>query len=368
MTFEIERDELLKPLQHCLNLLERKHTLPILAYVLFDFSENDLLLTVTDTEVQLEVKTSLTIKNPNGRIVLPGHKLADICKGLSPGSILKVELKEDKKVVISSGRNRFTLLAFLPEDYPCFNSDPAAFECQVPASDLNYLLSKTHFAVGQQDIRQYLNGVLFEMASNTLTVMTTDGHRLALAERPLKTTFDSVLKALVPKKCTIEVLKACSHSTADWLIACSEHQIEFSCQDITITSKLIHSQGIDFKQLIPKSGDKFLEVSCQDLKQALELAAILSHEKSRGVRLEFNQGSLKVSANNPEYEAAETEIAVDFPYDLFSIAFNVAYLLDIINIADQASLNFSFSDANAGVLVQSKEIKDLLFVVMPLRL
>lgn len=364
-TLQIIREELLKPLQQCLNIAEKKSTLPILSYVLLTFSENTLSITATDTEIQLTIVTSLQHKNASCQITLPGYKLLEICKGLSEGTLLSISVEADK-VVLLAGKNRFTLLSLPAKDYPLFNDTVATVECSITKEDLHYLLSKTSFAMAAQDVRHYLNGVLFNIEQNNLEVVTTDSHRLALAERKLLSGVGQKARALVPKNCISEILRIISHYAGDWVISFNEQQITFACLEVTLVSKLINEQFIDFKKLIPKPGDKTLIVSCQELKQALTLAAILTNEKSRGVRLDISQNQLKVTAHNPEYEAAETEIGVNFPFESFSVSFNVAYLLDIIAVTDQKNLSFSLSTANGVVLVQPEGVSDCLFVVMPL--
>lgn len=362
---QIYREELLKPLQQCLNIADKKNTLPILSYVLLDFCDNSLAITATDTEIQLKIVVSLQHSNPSSRITLPGHKLLEICKGLSEGTLLSIAIEGEKAVVLA-GKNRFTLLSLAAKDYPLFNEPAATLECRVSKNDLHYLLSKTIFAMAGLDVRHYLNGVLFNIENDKLEVVATDSHRLALAERKLLAPVGQNRRALVPKNCISEMLRVISHYEGDWLISFSEQQITFACSELTLVSKLINEQFIDFKKLIPKAGDKTLTVSCQELKQALSLAAVLTNEKSRGVRLELSHNHLKVTANNPEYEAAETEMDVVFPFDPFAVSFNVAYLLDIIAVTDQKNLNFSLSDANGVVLLQPEGVEDCLFVVMPL--
>ena len=359
------REELLKPLQQCLNIAEKKSTLPILSYVLLDFCDNTLSIAATDTEIQLTIVTTLLHKNPTCKITLPGYKLLEICKGLSEGTVLSISVEAEKAVVLA-GKNRFTLLSLPARDYPLFNDTAATVECTIAKDDLYYLLSKTIFAMAAQDVRHYLNGVLFNIEQDKLEVVTTDSHRLALAERRLLAGAGQNARALVPKNCISEILRVISHYTGDWRISFNEQQITFSSQELTLVSKLINEQFIDFKKLIPRGGDKTLTVSCQELKQALTLAAILTNEKSRGVRLDLSNNQLKVTANNPEYEAAETEIEVNFPFDPFSVSFNVAYLLDLIGVTDEKCLSFSFSDGNGIVLVQPEGVSDCLFVVMPL--
>lgn len=362
---QIVREELLKPLQQCLNIAEKKSTLPILSYILLSFCENTLSIAATDTEIQLTIVITLQHQNPTCKITLPGYKLLEICKGLSEGTLLSIAVEAEKAVVLA-GKNRFTLLSRSAKDYPLFSDTAPSVECKITKDDLYYLLSKTIFAMAAQDVRHYLNGVLFNIEQDSLEVVTTDSHRLALAKRKLLAGARQNARALVPKNCISEILRLISHYTGDWLISFNEQQITFSSQELTLVSKLINEQFVDFKKLIPRAGDKTLMVSCLELKQALTLAAILTNEKSRGVRLDLSHNQLKVTANNPEYEAAETEIDVHFPFDPFSVSFNVAYLLDIIAVTDQKNMSFSLSDGNGVVLVQPEGVSDCLFVVMPL--
>jgi DNA polymerase-3 subunit beta len=369
MKLSLLRETLLKPLQLVIGVVERKQTLPILSNILLTTTDNKLSITGTDLEVELVGQTAFeTSATELHQITVPGRKLMDICRALPENS--PIELFRDKeKIILRSGRSRFTLSTLPAEDFPSVEKHDGQVSFSLPQQQLYRLLQRTHFAMAQQDVRYYLNGLLLEAYPDKLRAVATDGHRLATNSINISTNVENRLQIIIPRKGVLELLRLLVDSSDPATITISNNHIRVATTDFIFTSKLVDGRFPDYERVIPKGSDKFVSVDRDVLKQALYRAAILCNEKFKGVRFELRHGLLRISANNPEQEAAEEEINIDYSQSDLDIGFNVNYLLDILNTIDAGTVKLAFSDSNNSVLIEQHENnEDGAFVVMPMRL
>jgi len=368
MHFSISKDAILKPLQLAAGVVERRHTLPVLANVLLTLKDGLLEITGTDLEVELIGRVRVNDGSRPGEVTVPGRKLLDICKSL-PDDAQLVFGVEDGKFLVRAGRSRFTLATLPATDFPVTSDEPGTLEVSVPRSDLKALIDSCAFAMAQQDVRYYLNGMLFEVGSSWFRVVATDGHRLAMHTLGLDTGVQETQQVIVPRKGVLELSKLLSEpgdDSAQVLLGLSHIRIKL--KDFTFTSKLVDGKFPDYQRVLPKGGDKTVVGDRNSLRQAFNRASILSNEKYRGVHLQFADSELKVVANNPEQEEAEDMVAVDYDGDLLEIGFNVSYLLDVLSVLDSDSVKFTLSDSNSSALLEAVSPSDALYVVMPMRL
>lgn len=369
MKLIIERETLLKPLQLVIGVVERKQALPILSNVLLSTKGNTLSITGTDLEIELisQVNIAIPADEPS-QITVPGKKLMDICKALPDGA--SIELKQNKeKIILSSGKSRFTLSTLPAQDFPNLENDENQIEFTLTQKELRYLLQRTHFAIAQQDVRYYLNGLLLEITKNSLRAIATDGHRLAMSHLNANIPTDQKHQIIVPRKATIELMRLLEDEDSIIKIAIAKGHICVSTANCVFTSKLIEGRFPGYEHVIPKDGDKKISIDRDVLKQALHRAAIFCNEKFRAIRFELQKNLLKLHANNPEQEAAEEEISIDYLDEDVEIAFNVNYLLDILNTVPGGEVQFTLSDANSSILVETLSGEDnCLYVVMPMRM
>lgn len=367
MQFTIEREALLKPLQLVAGVVERRQTLPVLSNVLLVVDGNQLSLTGTDLEVELIGRISLEDAAEDGEITLPGRKLMDICKSLPESSVITVRI-EDGKALIRSGRSRFTLSTLPASEFPSIEESDASLRFSIGQNKLRRLIDRVSFAMAQQDVRYYLNGMLLEINQGMLRSVATDGHRLAMSSSDAGIDYQERYQLIVPRKGILELARLLGEIDELVSVSVGTNHIRVSTTDFTFTSKLVEGKFPDYERVLPRGGDKVVVADRQELRNALSRAAILSNEKYRGIRLMLSDGLVKLQANNPEQEEAEEEVTVQYQGQSLEIGFNVSYLLDVMNVLGREQVKLILSDANSSALVQDAESDDSLYVVMPMRL
>ena len=370
MKFSIARDALIKPLNLVAGVVERRQTLPILSNVLLVLEDKTLSLTGTDLEVELVGRVELEAAGVDGEVTVPARKLVDICKSLPEGSTIEFSL-EAGKATVKAGRSRFTLSTLPAADFPAVEGGAGAVALSLEQSLVKQLIDSTAFAMAQQDVRYYLNGLYLEILGGRLRVVATDGHRLALATGPaLVEAADTGV--IIPRKGVLELSRLLDGSEPLELAIGTNH-IRAANEQFTFTSKLVDGKFPDYERVIPKNADKSVIGERGELKQAFTRTAILSNEKYRGVRLKLSDNNLDITANNPEQEQAEEVLGVQYSAGELEIGFNVSYLLDVLSVLEQSQVRLSLSDEASSALLENAEAPsdgepERLYVVMPMRL
>jgi DNA polymerase-3 subunit beta len=369
MKVTLSRAALLKPLQIVNGVVEKRQTLPILSNVLMTISENALSLTATDLEIELIGTIPVEQVAQTGSITVAARKFLDICRALPDESVIQMAL-EGEQMILRSGGSRFAITTLPAHDFPNVENGPFHSEFKISEHKLRKLFGKTHFAMGQQDVRHYLNGALFDVNKGVVKCIATDGHRLALSSIEEDNALETKVKVILPRKSVLELVRLLdANSEADVSICIGENHFRVMASDFTFTSKLINAQYPDYDKLIPRSVENTAIASREPFKQALVRASILSNEKFRGIRLQLDKDQLRIVANNPEQEEAEETIALDYQGGGLEMGFNAAYLLDVVSAIVSEHISWSFNDPNSGVLIEpSTEKGDCMYVVMPMRL
>jgi DNA polymerase-3 subunit beta len=368
MKFSISREALIKPLNLVAGVVERRQTLPILANVQLVLNGKELALSGTDLEVELIGRVHLDDESGvSGEITVPARKLVDICKALPEGSNISFQLNE-QKLILKSGRSRFQLSTLPAKDFPSVEQSKGGQSFTLKQGDLKHLIERTSFAMAQQDVRYYLNGMLFEVTRDQLRVVATDGHRLAMATFEGDINVDQVAQVIVPRKGVVELARLLMNEDQDAEVIVGGNHIRVVTTEFTFTSKLIDGKFPDYERVLPRNSTKVILGSRADLKQAFARTAILSNEKYRGIRMLLTSGELRIVANNPEQEEAEETVAVEYQGDSLEIGFNVSYLLDVLSTINGESAKFSLSDANSSALIEEADGSNCQYVVMPMRL
>ncbi len=366
MKFVIAREALLRPLQLVAGVVEKRQTLPVLSNVLLEVRGQQLSLTGTDLEVELVGRVTLDEVGQEGEITVPGKKLMDICRSLPDGSQIEVEL-DDQRVNVRSGRSRFTLSTLPATEFPNVDNIAGEKPFTLAQSALRRVIDRTSFAMAQQDVRYYLNGMLFEVNANSLRTVSTDGHRLATCKVEIAGP-DSAQQIILPRKGVLELAKLLTDAEASVTLALSTNHLRAHTENFTFTSKLVDGKFPDYTRVIPKNGSNVLLADRTELRQVFNRTAILSNEKYRGVRLVLDTDLLKVFANNPEQEEAEESVSVEYRGDALEMGFNVSYLQDVMSVLDSHLVKMTLSDANSSALLEEPEGGDAMYVVMPMRL
>ena len=368
MKFTIARDRLLKALQLATGVVERRQTLPVLANLLVKANETGVALIGTDLEVEMVAHTDVAVEQP-GEVTIPARKLADIWRALPDGSDVSVSVEADRATV-RSGRNRFALATLPAADFPKIEGGAADVVVSVAQADLRALLDEVGFAMAQQDVRYFLNGMLFEVAEDYLRTVATDGHRLAMCTKQctLESPITERRQAIVPRKAVLELSRLLDEEDDTIRIQLGSNHLRVTKGAYTLTTKLVDGQFPDYDKVVPKDASRTLLGDRDTLRQGFQRASILSNEKYRGVRLTITAEQLTIQANNPEQEEAEETVPVEFNGSDLEIGFNVSYLLDVLGVMDSELVKLSLSDANSSALLEAGNSDDALYVVMPMRL
>ena len=359
-----KRDELLGPLSSVSGIIERRHTLPILSNVLIDRSANSLSFLATDIEIQITSSASVDQAGETHAVTVGARKLVDILRALPEGAEVTLQ-QQDKRMLVKAGKSRFTLQTLPAEDFPRLSKpagDVARFA--VAQKALRRLLGLVQYAMAQQDIRYYLNGLLMLVEDKQLKLVATDGHRLAYASMALDADLPRQ-EVIVPRKTVLELAKLLADNEEEVKI---ELSASFSFGAVQLVSKLIDGKFPDYTRVIPTQHKNTLTLDREVLRQALLRAAILSNEKFRGVRWVLTDGSLKIVSSNAEQEEAQEELEVTYSGDALDIGFNVNYLLDVLNNVPGASVECSFGDSSSSALLTYASERDFKYVVMPMRI
>ena len=366
MRFSLQREVFLKPLSQVVNVVERRQTLPVLANLLAQVKDGQLSLTGTDLEVEMVSRVAVDDAR-DGETTIPARKLFEIVRALPDGSKITVTQAGDK-VTVQAGRSRFTLASLSANDFPSIDEVEATERVRVPEAALKELIERTAFAMAQQDVRYYLNGLLFDLRENSLRCVATDGHRLAMCETQYEGGGQTKRQIIVPRKGVQELQRLLEGGDREVELEMSRGHIRVKRDDVTFTSKLIDGRFPDYEAVIPIGADKEVRIDREILRASLQRAAILSNEKYRGVRIEVSPGQLKISAHNPEQEEAQEEVEADTKVDDLAVGFNVNYLLDALTALREDQVVLALRDANSSALVREAGNDKCRHVVMPLRL
>ncbi len=363
---QIARDALLKPLQAVSGIVERRHTLPILANVLVEHRDGRLYVTATDLEMQITAHSELAGKETQA-VTVAARKLQDLLRALPDDATLTVE-GTGSRMTLRAGRSRFNLQTLPAADYPRIGIGQDQVQAlTLPQRDLRGLLKSVEFAMAQQDIRYYLNGMLLVIEKGSLQAVATDGHRLSWASLDIGGDY-ARQEVILPRKTVLELGKLLADTDDPVTLDVLANQVRFRFANIELVSKVVDGKFPDYNRVIPAGHAKRIELPRNELLAALQRAAILSNEKFRGVRLVLGNDQLKIICTNSEQEEAEEELEVAYKGDPLDIGFNITYLLDVLQNMAMERVELAFGDANSSALVTVPERNDYKYVVMPMRI
>lgn len=360
------RDAILRPLQTVAGIVERRHTLPILANVLVRKQGDQVSFLATDIEIQIRTAAALGAGKDEAAITVSARKLIDILRSL-PDTEVGISLAS-KKLTIAAGKSRFALQTLGPEEFPTVAaSDAVAASLSLQQKQLRHLFAMVHFAMAQQDIRYYLNGLLFVVDGRTVRVVATDGHRLAYCAVELDRDLGRQ-DVIIPRKTVIELQRLLADSEEPVDIGIASNQIRFRFGEVELLSKLVEGKFPDYQRVIPTGYRKSIVLDRETFAGALSRASILTSEKFKGVRFTLTEGALKVQTTNAEQEEAVEELDVDYSGDPLDIGFNVTYLLDVLGNLKTEQVRVEFGDANSSALISVPGDDGFKYVVMPMRI
>ena len=366
MQLSITREDLLKPLQQIIGAVERRQTMPALSNLLIRGNDQGLSITATDLEVELIATLDMELED-QGTTTIPARKLLDICRSLPDQAKIAVN-SSNEKVKVSSGRSRFSLATLPAEDFPTIDDLELDQNVVIKEADFKALIEKTAFAMAQQDVRYYLNGLLLEVDAEQIRTVATDGHRLALSQLDHKSDIDGSRQIILPRKGVQELLRLLSSEDNQITVAIGKNHLRVNLANLQFTSKLIDGRFPEYQRVLPEECDNRAKIDKVQLKQALTRASILSNEKYKGIRLILDDNTMVIQAHNPEHEEAEDEIEINYKGDRLEVGFNVVYLLDVLNALESDTVEVIIQDANSSALIIAPDSQVSRYVVMPMRL
>ncbi|NBO40588.1 MAG: DNA polymerase III subunit beta [Betaproteobacteria bacterium] len=361
------QEQIVASLQSVAGIVERRHTLPILANVMLRKTGDITQLTTSDLEIQIRTEASLGGDSGSFSTTVGARKLMDILRSMPSDQIVSIESNQNK-LLLKSGKSRFSLQTLPAEDFPLVQ-ESASFgpEFSVPQKTLKALLQQVSFSMAVHDIRYYLNGILFVAQGKQLSLVATDGHRLAFTSATLDVDVPKQ-EVILPRKTVLELLRLLSDKDGDIEMQFASNQARFRFDGKEFVTKLVEGKFPDYNRVIPKSHKNSITVGKASLLTMLQRTAILTSDKFKGVRINLDSGVLRVTSSNAEQEEAIDEIEVDYNGDAIEIGFNVSYLIDVLVNMEQDMVRMDLADSNSSVLVTIPDNEFFKYVVMPMRI
>ena len=366
MNIKINREVLIKPLSSVVGIVEKRQALPILSNLLLVGNANKLTFTATDLEMQTSLNIDTKIET-DFEITISARKLFDITRALPENSELDFQINESR-VNVKAGKSKFNLQTLPSKDYPLLKkNDSESVSVKLSQKKLKGLLKQVDFAMAQQDIRYYLNGLLFEIQGQKLNIVGTDGHRLSFTSTKLDDSYEKK-EVIIPRKTIMELIKLLDDSDEIVELEILNQQVTFKFGDIFIITKVIDGKFPDYNRVIPVGYENGFLIDRQMLLNAMQRASILSNEKYRGIRLVLSENNMQLITTNSEQEEAQEDIEISYNKEAIDIGFNVTYLIDVLNNIQFNQLSFTFKDSNSSCLVTIPNNDDYKYVVMPMRI
>ena len=361
------RDALLRPLQIVSGIVERRHTLPILANILIRKDGSKVTLLSTDIEVQISTHAEIGSGSDVTATTVAARKLLDILRALPDTQEVSLSMT-NKRLTVQSGKSRFALQTLAAEEFPTVAvADTYNTYVSLPQKTLKHLFNMVHFSMAQQDIRYYLNGLLLVVEGNNIIAVATDGHRLAFCQIATEQQFTRQ-EVIIPRKTIMELQRLLEETDDVVEIQIAANQVKFTFSQIELISKLVEGKFPDYTRVIPKGYKNNFTLNRDLLLRSLQRTAIMTSDKFKGVRCIIAPESLKISSTNADQEEAVEELEIEYAGDSVDIGFNVSYLLDVLNNLKCDSINIALGDANSSALITIPDDADFKYVVMPMRI
>ena len=367
IVLKASQENIVAALQSVVGIVERRHTLPILANVMIQKTPQSVQLTSSDLEIQIRTEADLGGDSANFTTTVGARKLMDILRSMPSDQMVSLE-SQQSKLILKSGKSRFTLQTLPAEDFPLVQESPSFGPMfSIPQKTLKELLHQVSFAMAVHDIRYYLNGILFVAEGKQLSLVATDGHRLAYTSATLELEVPKQ-EVILPRKTVLELLRLLSDKDGMIDMQFANNQAKFKFEGKEFVTKLVEGKFPDYNRVIPKNHKNAVTLGRVTLLNTLQRTAILTSDKFKGVRINLDTSMLRVAASNAEQEEAVDEIEVDYNGDSIEIGFNVTYLIDVLTNMSQDMVRMELADSNSSVLVTMAENPNFKYVVMPMRI
>lgn len=364
--FTIKKEDLLSPLLTVAGAVDKKQSLAILSNFLLKLNNNSLLITATDLEIEISAQVACESQQTSGSITVPAKKFIDIIRSLDDQAT-PVFLVDNNILTLKQGRSSFKLTTLPADGYPLSEDECNEVELSIPRLVLLQLLQSTHFAMSQQDVRVFLNGLFLDFESNLISAVATDGHRMAINRYPCTNSSDK--KLLLPKKGVQELLRLLNCiDDENVLLAAGKSHFKLVSSQFVFLSKLIEARFPPYAKAIPRNQDKQIIIDCAVLKRALSRIVILAHEKSKAVMLHLQPGLLTLIANNNEQEEAVESLVAETQGEELKIGLNATYLLDVLSHFGDGQIRLSLSQTDSSILIESVANENYQYIIMPMKI
>lgn len=367
MNIQINKEILLPALINVCNIVEKRQTLPILGNVYLKTNNNQLTLIGSDLETEITTVIN-NVVSVDGETTVSARKLLDICKSLKDESIISITL-EESKMILMSNKSRFSLQTLSAKEYPKLDTSDNNLDFSISQKEFSLLLKSTAYAMAQQDVRYFLNGLLLEVGEGIIKVVSTDGHRLAKNQLSNTSLLGEITQSIIPRKAVQEISKFLNNDSDELIqIGLNNSHITIQTDNYQFISKLIDGRYPEYQKVIPNNLDKRITLDKNLFIEILSRTAILSNEKFRGISVIFKPGLLVVSSRNPDHEEANDEMLIDYNGEIIEIGFNVNYLLDAVRGCDTEIIQFEFKDSSSSGIVRESNGVEKIALIMPMRI
>lgn len=362
------RDQLLRPLQTVSGVVERKNTLPILSNILIKKEGANVSFLATDTEIQIKTSADIGVGDENFAITVNGDKIVRLVQRHSEGSEILLNYDDKKLAVKAGGRSNVKMQTLSADDFPLVTeTEEYTAHVEISQKELKALLDMVAFSMALKDIRFYLQGLLLIVDGDVLSVVATDGHRLAFCQSGIAQSVTKQ-KVIIPRK-TVSSLQNLLEDIDDLVqIDISSSQIKFNFGEVELISKVVDGEFPDYNRVIPKGYKNRFEVAREELKGALDRASLMASDKFKGIRCIIDADKLRITSTNTEQEEAVEELDISYNGDMIDIGFNVNYLADALNLKKVDNIVIELNDANSSALITIPGYANFKYVVMPMRI
>lgn len=366
MKFIINRETLLPVLQGLSGVVDRRPKMEALSSVLWRIDSSGLLLTTSDSDVELSCRIDQNFPE-TAKFLVGARKLLDICRSLPEETDMEFHLQE-QKVLINAARSRFRLLCYPSEDFPLMSAGSEVQEFRIDAGRIHRMIVETQFSMANQDVRYYLNGLLLEVRKDGLSLVATDGHRLAFSEERSERDWPEQRQIIIPRKGVSELSRILSGADGEIVFRIGVNHIHLDTGDSLFISKLIDGQYPDYRRVVPEVSETPLSVDREELRLSLIRVSTLDPDRRRGVEMNLGAGTLGLHYKSPENEEVSVEMDVQYEGEAVRTGFNAQYLLDVLSVMEDEQVHVSLRDAESSCLISGSEDKHNRYVIMPLHL
>ncbi len=372
MQFAIAKETFLKALQKVQGIIETRKTMPILSNVLIEASQGRVDITATDLEVGMKSSYDASVAE-DGKITVSAKKLYEIIKEL-PEEEIYFSTRENDWIDLQCGKARFNIVGLSSEEFPYLPKIDDKGYVKLNSGTLNKMVEKTVYAICQDETKYNLNGIFFKTSEQdgavSLKLVATDGHRLSLSESDFSGDSGRDLSSgvIFPKKGIYEIKKITEDGTGDILLSFVDNNSVIRKGDTILIMRLVDGEFPDYTRVVPSNNNNIAIISRSDFLHSLRRMSILSSDKFKGVRLELQNGSMEISANNPELGEAHENMEVQYTGDTTAIRFNARYLIDVLSVIEEEEIELHLKDELSPAILKPLNAKDFLSVIMPMRL